>query len=125
MRLNKTANIVHTTFHIPTCGYLSTLFEPSKVIDRLQDVDVIIIDEMLMMTSYMLCTMEQRLKQAMRVKNSSPFKTKLVLFIGYLTQLPTICKHNLHNNELIYRTCQIKFVSCWLLAQQHYLLILV
>ena len=121
LRLSYITNTIHTTFHIPSHGYLSIYFESSKVINRLQDADVIIINEMSMITSYMLCVIKQHLKHAMQAKNSSPFQTKLVLLVGDLTQLPAICKHNLCNNELICKACHIKISFYWSSAQQHYL----
>jgi DNA replication protein DnaC len=61
-RLSKTANTVHTTFRIPTRGYLSCLPKSNKILDKIKTSDVIIIDEMSMLTSYVLCVIEQRLK---------------------------------------------------------------
>jgi hypothetical protein len=90
-QLNKTANMVHTTFRIPTRGYLSCLPEPSKVLDKIKTSNVIIIDEMSMMTSDVLYTIEQRLKQASPLTNATPFQNKLVLLVGDLAQLPPIC----------------------------------
>jgi ATP-dependent exoDNAse (exonuclease V) alpha subunit len=59
LRLCKTANTIHTTFRIPIQGYLFCLPKPSKVLNKIKTSDVIIIDEMSMMTSYVLCAREQ------------------------------------------------------------------
>ncbi len=88
--------IVYTAFHIPTHGYLSILPKPHNVIEKLKSTNVIIIDEMSMMTSNMLCAIEQHLKQTMRVENTfQAFQTKLILLVGDLVQLLAICKHTL------------------------------
>jgi hypothetical protein len=54
--------IVHIAFHIPVQGYLSILPTPNNVIKKLKIVNLMIIDEMSMMTSNILCIMEQHLK---------------------------------------------------------------
>jgi hypothetical protein len=51
--------MVHTIFQIPTQGYLLILFETSVVIECLKNAHVIIIDKMSMMTTNMLCVVEQ------------------------------------------------------------------
>jgi hypothetical protein len=55
--LSSTTTTMHTTFYIPTCGYLFVLLEPHNVIEKLKSRFVIIIDEMSMMTSTMVCTL--------------------------------------------------------------------
>jgi hypothetical protein len=68
--------------------------------------DVMVIDEMSMMTSYVLCPIKQRLKQVTPLINAHPFQNKLVLLVEDLAQLPPIYKHALYNDELICRDCQ-------------------
>ena len=97
--LNKTTNMVHTTFRIPTLGYLSCISKPSKILDKIKTSDVIIIDEMSMMTSYVLCITEQHLKQATPLTNATPFQNRLVLLVGDLVQLPSICKYTLGRSQ--------------------------
>ena len=63
LRLSPTALTAHTLFRIPSRGYLSPLQEPSPLLEKLQMADVIIIDEISMMTSYMLCTVEHQLNK--------------------------------------------------------------
>jgi hypothetical protein len=54
------------------------------------NVNTIIIDEISMMTSNMLCVMQQCLKQTMHIiGNMFPFDTTLVILIADLAQLPT------------------------------------
>jgi hypothetical protein len=120
-RLNKTANTVHTTFRIPTRVYLSCLLEPSKILDKIKTSNVIIIDEISMMTNYVLCAIEQRLKQATPLAAATPFHNKLILLIGDLIQLPPICKHTLQNDELICKGCHIMSAPCWSSAIHHHL----
>jgi hypothetical protein len=93
----------------------------SKVLNKIKTVDVIIIDKMAMMTSYVLCAIEQRLKDATLLTNVSPFQNKLILLVGDLAQLPPIYKHTLQNDELICKGCYITSAPYWSLATQHHL----
>jgi hypothetical protein len=111
-RVSISANTIHTIFRIPTRGYLSCLPEPSKVLDKIKTSNVIIIDEMSMMTSYVLCAIEERLKQATPYTNAIPFQNKLVLLVGNLAQLPPICKHSFQNDELLCKGCHIMSAPC-------------
>ncbi len=52
------------------------------------------------MINNIFCVVEQHLKQAMFVLETSPFETKLVLLVGDLAQLPLICKHTLRQNDI-------------------------
>jgi len=60
--LCSTVTTIHTTFHILVRGYLSIFLEFNNIIEKLKIANVIIIDEMSLMTSNILCAMEQRLK---------------------------------------------------------------
>jgi hypothetical protein len=76
-------------------GYLSIFLELINVIEKLKIANVVILDEMSMMISNKFCVVEQHLKQAMSIAETSPFERKLVLLVGDLAQLPPICKHTL------------------------------
>ena len=119
LRLSSTASTTHTLFRIPSRGYLSPLPEPSTILERLHNANVIVIDEMSMITSYMLCTVEHHLKQACRDTISNTFCNKLVLLVGDLAQLPTICVHALKAPDIIRRCCHISSAPCWNNALQH------
>jgi ATP-dependent exoDNAse (exonuclease V) alpha subunit len=119
LRLSSNASTTHILFRIPSRGYLTPLPEPSTVLERLQSADVIVIDEMSMMTSYMLCTVEHRLKQACKDTISNTFCNKLVLLVGDLAQLPAICVHSPKAPDIICRCCQISSAPCWATALQH------
>jgi len=54
---------------------------------------------------------EQCLKQAMSVVETSPFETKLVLLVGDLAQLPLICKHTLRQNDILCKSCHVNSIS--------------
>jgi len=54
-KFSKSASTVHTTFHIPTHNYLSVFHEPNPILTRLKNANIIIINEMSMMTDNMLC----------------------------------------------------------------------
>jgi hypothetical protein len=119
LRFSSNASTAHTLFRIPSRGYLSPLPEPSTVLERLHSADVIVIDEMSMMTSYMLCTVEHRLKQACKDTISNTFCNKLVLLVGDLAQLPTICVHSPKAPDIICRCCHISSAPCWASAEHH------
>jgi len=78
-----------------------------------------IINEMSMMTSTMLCAIEQHLKQF----NTNPFTNVLVLLVGDLIQLPAICKHSLKKKELYCKNCHISIAPSWSNAMHHILTI--
>jgi hypothetical protein len=115
---------MHTAFCIPTCGYLLVFPEPHNVKKKLKSTNVIIIDEMLMMTNNMLCIVEQCLKQAKRVENTfQSFQNKLILLVGDLAQLLAICKHTLQNNDILCKPYHIKSTPSWKITQHHILFI--
>jgi hypothetical protein len=68
---------------------------------------------MSMMTNNMLYIVEQWLKQSIHLENISPFETKLVLIVGDLAQLPPIYRHIIWNNDILCKSCHIKFASYW------------
>jgi ATP-dependent exoDNAse (exonuclease V) alpha subunit len=119
LRLCPTASTAHTLFRIPSRGYLSPLQEPSIVLERLQMADVIIVDEMSMMTSYMLSTIEHRLKQAAINKSLNALCNKLVFLVGDLAQLPAICIHSPKSPDILCRGCHITSAPCWATAKHH------
>ncbi len=124
LHLCSMITIVHTTFCILVHGYLSILLKLNNVMEKLKIANVIIINEMSMMISNILCVVEQRLKQAVSVVETSPFETKFVLLIGDLAQLPPICKHTLLQNDILCKSCHINYTPYWKMAQQHFLSIL-
>ena len=119
LRLCKTASTVHTMFRIPTHGYLSVLHEPSLILTTLKNADVIIIDEISMMTSNMLCAVEERIKQSTRSRDIYSTPNKLIILIGDLAQLPAICIHKPKLPDIICKACHITSAPSWALAKQH------
>ena len=117
LRLSKSASTVHTIFRIPTHGYLSVLPELNLVLTKLMNADIIIIDEMSMMTNNMLCGVEQRLRQ--NTLTTCTFQNKLVILVGDLAQLPAICAHTPKAPDIICRACHIASAPCWAIAKQH------
>jgi hypothetical protein len=61
--LCSTSTTVHIAFRILVQGYLSILPKPSNVIEKLKIANVVIINEMSVMTNNILSVVEQRLKQ--------------------------------------------------------------
>jgi hypothetical protein len=64
-----------------------------------------------MMTNTMLCAIEQQLKQVQH--NMNPFVNVLLLLVGDVAQLLTICKHSLKKHELYYKLFHISMAPCW------------
>jgi ATP-dependent exoDNAse (exonuclease V) alpha subunit len=89
-RLSSKASIVHNTFHIQCKGYVHPLQKLSVEFQILKEVDIIIIDEMSMMTNILSQSVETRLRQ---IKNDTnePYHYKLVILVGNHAQLPAIC----------------------------------
>jgi len=83
------------------------MLKQNNVIKKQKITNVIIINEMSTMTNNIFCVVEQRLKQAMSVVETSPFETKLVLLVGDLAQLPLICKHMLRQNDILCKSCHV------------------
>jgi ATP-dependent exoDNAse (exonuclease V) alpha subunit len=105
-RLSSKASTVHSTFHIQCKGYVRPLQELSVEFQILKEVDVIIIDEMLMMTSTLLQSVETRLRKIENDTNE-PYHSKLVILVGDCAQLPAICRCHLSNTE---NYCQKHYV---------------
>jgi hypothetical protein len=120
--LSASVFTTHTAFRIPTCEYLLVLLEPHNVKEKLKSTNVIVIDEMSMMTNNMLCIVEQCLKQATHVENMfQAFQNELILLVGDLAQLLAICKHTLQNNDILCKPCDIKSTPSWKITQHHIL----
>jgi hypothetical protein len=73
-----------------------------------------------MMTNNILCVVEQCSEQGMSIVGIFPFETKLVLYVDDLAQLPPICKHTLQQNDILCKSCHVKFMPWWKMAQQHF-----
>jgi ATP-dependent exoDNAse (exonuclease V) alpha subunit len=105
-RLSSKASTVHNTFHIQCKGYVRALQELNVEFQILKEADIIIIDEMSMMTSTLLQSVETRLRQ---IKNDTnePYHSKLVILVGDHAQLPTICHCRLSDTK---KNCQKHYV---------------
>jgi len=88
--LSSKASTVHNTFHIQCKGYVRPLQKLSVEFQILKEVDIIIIDEMSMMTSTLSQSVETRLRKIENDTNE-PYHYKLVILVGNHAQLPTIC----------------------------------
>jgi ATP-dependent exoDNAse (exonuclease V) alpha subunit len=101
-RLSSKASIVHNTFHIHCKGYVRPLQELSVEFQILKEADIIIIDEMSMMTSTLLQSVETRLQQIENDTNE-PYHSKLVILVGDHAQLPTIFHCHLSDTKNYYQ----------------------
>jgi ATP-dependent exoDNAse (exonuclease V) alpha subunit len=95
-RFSSKASTVHNTFHIQCKGYVRPLQELSVKFQILNKADIIIIDEMSMMTSTLLQSIETRLQQIENDTNE-PYHSKLVILVGDHAQLLAICHCHLSN----------------------------
>jgi hypothetical protein len=59
LQLSPHACTMHSMFKLPIRGYLTTVIEPSSTLEMLKQANLIVIDEMYMMTSIILCAIEQ------------------------------------------------------------------
>ncbi len=105
-RLSSKTSTVHNTFHIQCKGYVRPLQELSVEFQIFKEADIIIIDEMPMMTSILLQNVEMRLQQIENDINE-PYQSKLVILVGDHAQLPAICHCRLGNTE---NYCQKHYV---------------
>ncbi len=105
-RLNSKASTINNTFHIQCKRYVRPLQELSVEFQILKEANIIIIDEMSMMTSTLLQSIETRLRQIENDINE-PYHSKLVILVGDHAQLPTICHCHLSNIE---NYCQNHYV---------------
>jgi ATP-dependent exoDNAse (exonuclease V) alpha subunit len=80
-RLSSKASTVHNTFHIQCKGYVQPLQELGVEFQILKEANIIIIDEMSMMTSTLLQSVETRLRQIENDTNE-PYHSKLVILVG-------------------------------------------
>ncbi len=115
LRLSPHACIVHSLFKIPIKGYLTTIIKPSSTLETLKQANLIVIDEMFMMTSIVLCTIEQCLKQSFQ-NDVNPLDSILILIVGDLS----ICKHSYFDVEKCCRSCHISMAPSWLNATHHH-----
>jgi hypothetical protein len=65
---------------------------------------LIVIDEMFMTTSIVLCAIEQHLKQSFQ-NDVIPFDSILLLLVGDLSQLLAICEHSYSDGKKCCRSC--------------------
>jgi ATP-dependent exoDNAse (exonuclease V) alpha subunit len=105
-RLSSKASTFHSTFHIQCKGYVRPLQEFSVEFQILKETDVIIIDEMSMVTSTLLQSVETRLWQIENDTNE-PYHSKLVILVGDHAQLLAICHYRLSDIE---NYCQKHYV---------------
>ena len=97
-----------------------TLQQPNLTLQELQAADVIIVNEMSMMTTVQLTAIYSRLKQVF-VYNSDLFHSKILLCIGDIAQLPPICFHTVTDSKLVCRCCCIINSPIWI-SRKHFTL---
>jgi hypothetical protein len=99
-RLSSKASTVHNTFHIQCKGYVWPLQKLSVEFQIFKEVDIIIVDEMSMMTGILLQNVETRLQQIENDTNE-PYHSKLVILVGDHAQLLPICHCHLSTKKII------------------------
>jgi hypothetical protein len=90
-RLSSKASIVHNIFHIQCKGYVRPLQKWNVEFQILKEANIIIIDEMSIMTSTLLQSVETKLQQIENDTNE-PYHSKLVISRTYHT-LETSIRH--------------------------------
>jgi ATP-dependent exoDNAse (exonuclease V) alpha subunit len=106
LRLSSKASTIHNTFHIQCKGYVRPLQELSVEFQIIKEADIIIIDEMSMMTNTLLQSVETKLRQIENDTNE-PYHFKLVILVGIHAQLPAICHCRLSDTK---NYCQKHYV---------------
>ncbi len=91
-RLSCKVGTIHKYFRIPIQGYLYALQQPNATLQRIQNFDIIIIDEMSLLTNTLLNLVYMCIKQA-SFRINDPFVSKDLLVVGDMAQLPPICNH--------------------------------
>lgn len=120
-RLSRSASTVHGTFAIPKRGkYLTPLVSSSELYIRLTQADVIIIDEMSMLTASILDFVFYRLRQVCG-DLAAAFRTKLLLLVGDHAQLPAVCHHRLDDDDPICLQCHISRSIHWPAFSVHHI----
>jgi len=89
---------VHNTFHIQCKRYVRPLQELSVEFQILKEADIIIIDEMSMMTNTLLQNIETRLRQIENDANE-PYHSKLMILVRDHAELPIICHYHFSDTE--------------------------
>jgi ATP-dependent exoDNAse (exonuclease V) alpha subunit len=117
-RFSSKASTVHNTFHIQCKIYVQPLQELNVEFQILKEANIIIIDEMSMMTSTLLQNVETRLRKIENDTNE-PYHFKLVILVGDHAQLPAICHCRLPDTK---NYCQKHYVYNaidWIFAMYH------
>lgn len=95
IHLSRVARTVHSAFKIPNDGRpLAPMFPTDPLFEAILCADIIVIDEMSMLTSYVLSLIMYRLGQIVGSPEQA-LESKLVLLVGDHAQLPAACSgHN-------------------------------
>jgi hypothetical protein len=94
-------------FHIQCKGYVWPLQELSVEFQILKEADITSIDEMSVMTSTLLQSIETRLRQIENDINEPYISSKLVILVGIHAQLLAICHCHLLDLKLY---CQKQYI---------------
>jgi hypothetical protein len=91
VRLSSVAKIVHSAFRIPKDGRpLATMLPTDAMFEAILKADVIVIDEMSMLTSHVFNLLMYRLGLVVGCPYSA-LQSKLLLLVGDHAQLPAVC----------------------------------
>ena len=119
-RLHTDARSIHHTFFVPVNGFLTTFLPTHPRYAQLKDADVIIIDEISMMTAQTLRSVMYRIAQVLDSQNPSVYMNqKLIILVGDLCQLPPVCNHRLNSERDVCTTCHITSNPHWPVAEKH------
>jgi hypothetical protein len=118
-RLSSKTSTVHNTFFIQCKGYVRPLQELSVEFQILKETNIIIINEISMMMSTLLQSVETRLRQIENDTNE-PYHSKLMILMGDHAQLLAICHCHLLNTKLLPKNYVYNVID-WNFATYHIL----
>lgn len=125
-RMHPNATTVHQAMSIPSNGFLPFFGPTNPRYHDLKDADVVIVDEISMLTNKMLFGIMQRLMQVLCSEDPAMYmQKKLIIFVGDLCQLPPVCHHMSKKNEAactdVCTSCHITYNAYWPTAVKHHL----
>lgn len=114
MRIFRLARTAHYQFGLPKEHdmFRSTLMYTDERYHELRNADIIIIDEMSMLTCKTLNMIIIQLCEACNIDVTNPFLNKKILLFGDLAQLPPICNCTIKNSSFC-RACHITNSGFW------------
>ena len=125
-RISKWAQTVHSAFGIfgdaGGRGRSPTPLSPvHPLFSTIANAEVIIIDEMSMLSGTMFAYVLLRLKTCCGYRSMEEvFRNKLIILVGDHCQLPPVCDHHTENGDFC-KLCHLSSHPSWRMAHKHFL----